>query len=587
MKIDVVRPVKLRARTNDSRFVDVFRRIVGNDWNSIVKSWEFPISSTDDLLNELVRSGLVSIEKTEEMRKTIEDTADYRGINVDDVLKEVKIPLRPYQIKTLQFFKHRGSALGALPVALGKTLVSLTYIRSLLKNGEIKKALVLCPRAVRWHWVREVEKFFGDKMTAVVVGQEIKTDGSSRNRQRKERLKIWNSPYDIYIANYEQLRDLYNIETLPAIGKGRPRKVIRANPETAKLWDGNENNSFIVIADEVTKIKTQGAQRTRLLKSVPAKFRIGLSGRPLENRLDELYTIIDWIWPGSLGSYTSFKTKHIIEDEYQRPMRYVDVEDLKKKLKWVTIYFSKAEVLPDLPSLIRSELQIDLSDEELEEYGRIREEAIKSIKEIENATNPSSKGRQVLSMLAWVTIARMYVDHPLLVSESNSDSAKAVNVKCKTSSKMNALMEYLEEVEGQKVVIFSQYRRMIDILEKEIAERFPITRTYKLVGGMKNPQEPIDAFKKDPVGGIFLSTDAGAYGIELQCAHIMIHYEEHYNPAVMDQREGRIHRPGLTEAANAVNLICTDQQVIERRVREVLDRKNLLYADVMGGLHES
>jgi SNF2 family DNA or RNA helicase len=557
--------------------------VPGRKWIPQERVWSIPLTNFNVLADRFKENGLWSQTDVDTIRESITKILEHGNENVSWTKEHSKIPFRPYQLDTIKFAKHRGSALLALEFALGKTSIALAYVAELLHEGTIKKAMVLGPKPVLWHWSRQAEKFFGKNLRTIVIGQGIGARGKIKTLPREERIKQWQrQDIDIFIATYDIIRRDFMDESLA----GNNVKMYTPTAAWTNYWDGAI--PYVIIADEVTKIKSHRSDRTKFLKRFPALYRIGLSGRPLENNLEELYTIMDWIWPGSLGSFSKFKEDYLITDTWGTVKMYKNTSDFREKLKWIMIRYTTEQIIAELPTITHNVYDVILSDDEADEYERIQVEATKEFDIVTGLQQTTTDAlspikSHVTSLLAWLTLARMYCDHPLLVKHSDSNSAKAVNVQCTTSTKLDDLMLILDELEGEKVVIFSQFRSMISIIEHSIKGKFPGKKIYKIVGGMKSSefQQAVDDFTNDKNGGYFLSTDAGAYGVELQASHYLINYDQHWNPAVMDQRAGRLRRPGQSHPVVVIHLSVPDQDKIEARVKAVLSKKRELYHDVI------
>jgi SNF2 family DNA or RNA helicase len=579
--ISVTKNLQLNIKTPyDPALIQILRTIPGRKWLPQERVWSIPLTNLNALTERFIQQGIWSTSDVDALKLSIEKILNHSNEDVSWTKQKAKLPYRKYQLETIKFFKHRGSALGALPFAAGKTPISIAYIGELIHDGTIKKALVLGPKAVLWHWSRQTEKFFGRGLRTTIIGQGVGPKGRIKNLNRDERFEQWKrEDIDIFIATYDIIRRDFMDESVDASNN----KVTNPTAAFTGHWDGTV--PYIIVADEVTKIKSHRSERTRFLKHLPALYRVGLSGRPLENNLEELYTIMDWVWPGCLGSFNQFKGEYLITDTWGTVKAYKNASGFRDKLKWIMIRYTSDEIDVELPPITHNTYDVILSDEEEKEYERIRAEAMNEFDIMEAMKqDPNAEHRgHMTSLLAWLTLSRMYCDHPLLVKHSDSESAKLVNVQCTKSTKLEDLLLILDELEGEKVVIFSQFRGMISIIEHAIQTRYPGKKVYKLVGGMKaqDIQKQIDDFSNDPNGGYFLSTDAGAYGVELHAAHNLINYDQHWNPAVMDQRWGRLRRPGQVNPIVVVNLSVPDQDKIEARVKEVLNQKRELYSDVI------
>jgi SNF2 family DNA or RNA helicase len=537
-------------------------------WNPDKKIWEIPISSVSDLCQSLKEGNIWNDNDIEKIKELVGQIIDHTKTDISEVTKNIILPLRPYQLDTVKFFKNRGSALGALDMALGKTAISIAYLYDLLTNKKVTKGLLVVPVSAIWHWYREIKHFFGDKIRVCVIGFEIDEDGNIKKVNREKRLEqLKSKEYDAYIINYEKLIDIVN------------------NPDIFEHW--NNTHKFIVIADEVTRVKSWSAQRTKAIKQIPATYRIGLSGRPIENNINEFYTILDWIWPRCLGSWTKFEKRFTITNRYGKIVSVKEKETIKDIARYIAIQYSRYEVLKYLPPINRNQYDVELSPEEEMEYKKIARKINDEIETLKYADNRHG----IINVLALLQVSRMFSDHPVLVKNSKSDTAMSLKITTGKSAKMDEFRIILDEILklNEKIVVFSQYRKMIDLLEADINVKYPMVKVYKYVGGGGSLQRQriIDNFTSDQNPAVFLCTEAGAYAIELQCASYIINYDLPWNPAVLEQRISRLHRPGQKKSVTVINLVVNGPNKVESRILEILSEKDKLYKDIMGVDNES
>jgi SNF2 family DNA or RNA helicase len=437
----------------------------------------------------------------------------------------------------------------------------------LKKYHKIDKALIVVPVSVIWHWYREGKKFFDNKLDLVVVGNKFDADGKPKKITKTERLQQLIEPHDGYILNYEKVMDIID------------------NPVVQSYWD--QNHKFAVIADEVTRVKSWNAKRTKALKSLPASYRVGLSGRPIENNILEFYTILDWIWPNCLGTWGQFRREFVQQNKWGKITGSHEHATLREISKYIAIQYSRYDVLKDLPPLIRNQYDVEFSPEEEKNYQKIAdaiEEAIEFL-----GKDESKKG--MMSVLSLLQISRMFCDHPILVMDSDSPTAKQVGVICNKSSKLDEFKIIVNEIysRNEKIVVFSQFKKMVDIIERHISASYPLHKIYKSVGGQSalKKQEIIDAFNHDQNPSMFLSTDSAALGVELQTSSYIINYDLPWNPAILEQRISRLHRPGQKNPVTIINMVVEGADKVEQRVLEIIAKKNKLYQDILGEDHVS
>lgn len=570
MDVSITRNFRISLKTThfNSEFPSIIGQVVGRVWNPDKKIWEIPISSVSDLCQSLKEGNIWNDNDIEKIKELVGQIIDHTKTDISEVTKNIILPLRPYQLDTVKFFKNRGSALGALDMALGKTAISIAYLYDLLTNKKVTKGLLVVPVSAIWHWYREIKHFFGDKIRVCVIGFEIDEDGNIKKVNREKRLEqLKSKEYDAYIINYEKLIDIVN------------------NPDIFEHW--NNTHKFIVIADEVTRVKSWSAQRTKAIKQIPATYRIGLSGRPIENNINEFYTILDWIWPRCLGSWTKFEKRFTITNRYGKIVSVKEKETIKDIARYIAIQYSRYEVLKYLPPINRNQYDVELSPEEEMEYKKIARKINDEIETLKYADNRHG----IINVLALLQVSRMFSDHPVLVKNSKSDTAMSLKITTGKSAKMDEFRIILDEILklNEKIVVFSQYRKMIDLLEADINVKYPMVKVYKYVGGGGSLQRQriIDNFTSDQNPAVFLCTEAGAYAIELQCASYIINYDLPWNPAVLEQRISRLHRPGQKKSVTVINLVVNGPNKVESRILEILSEKDKLYKDIMGVDNES
>jgi len=559
--------IALKPPYYDPRLPKVMGEIPGRVWNKERKFWSVPISSIPKLVDKLLKEKVWSEQDADIIKNLIGQVIDYKSVDISSVKLEPEYHFREYQADSLRFAINRGSSLLALDMALGKTLCSLGYLYYLKKYHKIDKALIVVPVSVIWHWYREGKKFFDNKLDLVVVGNKFDADGKPKKITKTERLQQLIEPHDGYILNYEKVMDIID------------------NPVVQSYWD--QNHKFAVIADEVTRVKSWNAKRTKALKSLPASYRVGLSGRPIENNILEFYTILDWIWPNCLGTWSQFRREFVQQNKWGKITGSHEHATLREISKYIAIQYSRYDVLKDLPPLIRNQYDVEFSPEEEKNYQKIAdaiEEAIEFL-----GKDESKKG--MMSVLSLLQISRMFCDHPILVMDSDSPTAKQVGVICNKSSKLDEFKIIVNEIysRNEKIVVFSQFKKMVDIIERHISASYPLHKIYKSVGGQSalKKQEIIDAFNHDQNPSMFLSTDSAALGVELQTSSYIINYDLPWNPAILEQRISRLHRPGQKNPVTIINMVVEGADKVEQRVLEIIAKKNKLYQDILGEDHVS
>jgi SNF2 family DNA or RNA helicase len=394
------------------------------------------------------------------------------------------------------------------------------------------------------NWRREAERFTPGLKVLVLES------GAARHNLRKQIPE-----HDLIVTNYALLRrDLEELQKF----------AFRA-----------------AILDEAQFIKNPGAQVTQSVKQLKSEYRLALTGTPLENRLLDLWSIVDFIQPGYLGNQEQFietyEPRASVGDEMapvEQPARGEKTESVQRiarkrlsaRLRPLLLRRLKKHVAKDLPDRIEQRRDCPLGDEQRKLY---LAELRRSRDQILHAVAEQGLNKSKMHVLAALTRLRQICCHPRLVG---SDTA---------SGKTETLFELLDPLvaEGQKVLVFSQFVQMLLLLEKECHDRQ--IKTHILTGQTKDRQQVVNAFQSDTQPGVFLlSLRAAGTGLNLTNASYVVLYDPWWNPAVEAQAIDRSHRIGQTQTVNAYRLIAPG--TVEEKIWELQQSKAQTIADVLG-----
>jgi superfamily II DNA or RNA helicase len=481
--------------------------------------------------------GLQRFAETPEIRALKQRLKDFKGIPTVDLPGGVTADLRPYQKDGFDFLchltRHKLGGILADDMGLGKTLQTLAWLAWLrarhLKNP--RPALVICPASVLHNWRREAERFTPELKVLVLES------GAARHNLRKQIPQ-----HDLIVTNYALLRrDLEELQKFS----------FRA-----------------AILDEAQFIKNPTAQVSQSVKQLKADQRLALTGTPLENRLLDLWSIVDFIQPDYLGDQDHFHETYEPRGEGEEALtaQRIARRRLSAKLRPLMIRRLKQQVAKDLPDRIEERRDCELGETQrklyLAELRRSREQITQIVQE-------KGLARSKMQVLAALTRLRQICCHPRLVG-SDSDSGKT-----------ETLFELLEPLlaQGYKVLLFSQFVQMLKLLEAECRQRsIPI---HMLTGETKERQAVVQAFQDDPNPAVFLlSLRAAGTGLNLTTASYVVLYDPWWNPAVEAQAIDRSHRIGQTRTVNAYRLIAPG--TVEEKIWELQQRKAQTIADVLG-----
>lgn len=444
----------------------------------------------------------------------------------------IKATLYPYQIEGVEFCLFKRAAIIGDEMGLGKTLQAIALSVFKKRFFGLKKVLVVCPASLKTQWKSEIEKFT-DERAIVIAGS------------KQERQLIYDNNEDFFkITNYEAvLRD-----TL-VIGRFKPD---------------------IVILDEAQRIKNFKTKTHQAIKSIPHKQSIVLTGTPLENKLEDLFAIIQFADPEFLGPLWVFASKHflIAPKKKKRIAGYTNLESLNKKVKSLVIRRKKEDVLESLPEQIINNYYIDLSSEQSKIHRGYLQSLIPLIsKKFLTAIDM----RRIFEIL---TGMRMVCNSTYLIDRKTNISPKLVELE-------KILVDIVIE-NKRKVVIFSEWTTMTYLIGKALSDLG--IDFIEFTGKVPVAKRPalIDEFNNNPDCKVFLSTDAGGLGLNLQVADCVINCELPWNPAKLNQRIGRVIRIGQkSKSVNVINLI--SKFSIEENVLASINQKQQLFDAIFDG----
>lgn len=460
---------------------------------------------------------------------------DFKGIPETALPEDLAAQMRPYQTEGFYFLCHlarlRLGGILADDMGLGKTLQTLSWLAWLKQRNpkDPKPSLVICPASVLHNWRREANRFTPGLKVLVLES------GAARHNLRRQIPQ-----HDLIVTNYALLRrDLEQLQKF----------AFRA-----------------MILDEAQFIKNPGAQVTQSVKQLKSEHRLALTGTPLENRLLDLWSIVDFIQPGYLGSQEHFTETYEPRGPEAESAQRIGRKKLSAKLRPLLLRRLKKHVAKDLPDRIEQRRDCELDEEQrklyLAELRRSREQVMKTV--AEKGLNKSK-----IHVLAALTRLRQICCHPRLVGNDSP------------SGKTETLFELLDALvaEGQKVLVFSQFVQMLNLIQEECQQRH--MATHILTGQTKERQEVVNAFQSDPNPAVFLlSLRAAGTGLNLTTASYVVLYDPWWNPAVEAQAIDRSHRIGQTATVNAYRLISPG--TVEEKIWELQQSKAQAISDVLG-----
>ena len=459
------------------------------------------------------------------------------------IVKPIKIPklfsavLRDYQVEGIHWlhFLHQYKFAGILAddMGLGKTLQALAILS--MHASKEKASLIIAPKTLLQNWAQEIVRFAPHLKTIVIEGTPTFRTESIANL----------NAYDVVITSYSALQ------------------------QDIEKYEHHDTGFNYCVLDEAQYVKNPHTKSSHVVRQVKSDYRLALTGTPLENGVRELWAVFDFLMPGFLGHHTHF------QKTLGNPIMKLSDQDALNRLRTKVTCFmlrrTKEEVLPELPAKIEQTISCELSDEQNILY----QDVLKRVrKDITAQVKKDGFASSQIHILAGLTKLRQICNHPALLLPSKKRGVYP-------SAKIDACMEIVEQLraENRKVLIFSQFTSMLDIIGTELKTR-NIEYSY-LTGQTKKRAEEVASFIADKTKSVFLiSIKAGGVGLNLTVADAVIIFDPWWNPQVERQAVDRTHRIGQTKTVNVYRLRTIG--TIEDKISNLQERKQKLFDALVG-----
>ncbi|MFR9651901.1 MAG: DEAD/DEAH box helicase [Rikenellaceae bacterium] len=472
------------------------------------------------------------ITLSEEVRDLIRELTKEESIELP---AGVNAELRPYQLRGYSWM-YRNMRIGfgsiiADDMGLGKTLQVITLIQRLKEDGALakRKVLIITPTGLLYNWQKELERFAPNLTNHIYHGQ-------SR--------KIADFDADIMLTSYGVLRS-------------------DADILKRRKWQ-------VVVIDEAQNIKNAVTAQSKAVRSIPASAHIAMSGTPVENRLSEFWSIMEFTNKGYLGTVKSFNS------EYSRPIQQNNDMDCVARFRKITAPFmlrrlkSDKSIIADLPDKIEENQYARLTSMQSAIYHETLSCAMNAIEDIDDSSQQALFKRQGL-ILQMILALKQICNHPSLFIKNGEFSAEL-------SGKAQMLLDIVDTIvqSGEKVLIFTQFKQMGTILERIIEDRLSVRPLFYHGGcSIKEREAMVDRFQTNKNDQIFiLSLKAAGTGLNLTAATHVIHYDLWWNPAVEAQATDRAYRIG--QKSNVVVHRFITKDTFEERINDMIESKRHL-----------
>ncbi len=439
--------------------------------------------------------------------------------------KNLNANLRSYQLEGFKWLKllkeYNLSGILADEMGLGKTIQTITFLQKEYENKELKNAIIICPKSLIYNWYEEIKKFAPNLRVLIFNG----------NKNARLKLLEEISNYDVILASYG---------------------IIQKDIDSLK-----DKNFNICILDEAQNIKNKSSKNTLSLKKLNINYKFALTGTPIENSLDELWSIFNFLMPGYLYSYSKFKSVY---------ENLSNNSNLSRKISPFILRRLKKNVLTELPPKIETKIMIDLNDEQKKLY-------YSYIEKFRNEFDDEKYDDKNLKfkMLSALTRLRQICCDPKVLIEDYSCG----------SSKIDTLMEIVENniKNNKKIIVFSNFTTVLNIIRKKFEEN---NIKYTYLDGSTPSKERLDIvndFNKNDYNVFLISLKAGGFGLNITSAEVVIHFDPWWNNAVENQATDRAHRIGQKNTIHVIKLIT--KGTIEEKIFEIQERKNNLINSII------
>ncbi len=447
----------------------------------------------------------------------------------DPLAGVLKTRLLPYQAQGAIFAACRGRVALADDMGLGKTVQTLAAAELLRRSKGIGRVLVIAPASVKYQWKTEIEKF--TDLPAQII------DGLLPRRQA-----LYASPAFYNLTSYELvLKDV--------------RYMHELRPD-------------LIILDEAQRIRNWTTATARTIKQLKSRYAFVLTGTPLENKLEELFSVVEFVDGRRLGPAFRFLHEHRMEDEKGTLLGYRGLDRIQAQLAPVLLRRTRKEVLKDLPERTDQIFRVPLTPKQAEPYYEQSDILAQLMRKWERQGWLSEIDQK--RVLCCIQNMRMLCNSTFLFDKKTNHSPKL--------KEFSEIIRELALEENRKVVVFSEYERMTHLAGEELRKLG--IGFVSLHGGVPSRQRGalIARFRDDPECKVFLSTDAGGVGLNLQAASAVVNFEPPWNPARLEQRIGRVHRLGQSRPVHVIHMLTADS--IEERVWETMRLKKSLFEGV-------
>lgn len=460
-------------------------------------------------------------------------------------VQETVVPLFPYQREGMLHLAFTERALLADEMGLGKTIQAIAACALLRRLGKARRVLVVTPASLKTEWEEQIGRFTGLPYQIVFGGRFARLrayEAAGPGTAEATAAEGTDGAPFFTIVNYEQM-------------------VADALEVNARLCPD------IVVLDEAQRIKNWNTKTAQAVKRLRSRYAFVLTGTPIENRIDELHSLMDFLNPGVLGPLFRFNRDFYELDERGRPVGCRNLDQLHARIRPYLLRRRKADVETELPERTDRNHFVPLSPAQQDTYAAHEQQVMRLVSLMHR--RPLTKQQQE-KLQRELAMMRMICDTNFILDPDDT-----------TCPKLAELEKLLEECRANdaKVIVFSEWERMLELV-RDLCERRGFGHAWH-TGSVPQQRRraEINAFKSDPDCRVFLSTDSGATGLNLQAASVVINCDLPWNPAKLEQRIARAWRKHQTKPVTVINLVAED--TLEHRMLDTLAMKQAVADSVL------
>ena len=461
-------------------------------------------------------------------------------VNVAQTGKFLKYPLYDYQIKGMMHLAFSGRAMLADEMGLGKTVQAVAASALLKEYFGVRRVMVVSPTSLKTEWEEQIDKFTG-LSTQIVIGS------------RSDRIHIYKTSDTFFtLTNYEQ--------------------IIRDYKEINKYFQPD-----LIILDEAQRIKNWKTKTATSIKRLNSKYAFILTGTPIENRIDELYSLTEFIDPSIFGSLFRFNREFYNFNEDGKTEGFKNLRKMHDTIKPVMLRRRKDEISEQLPERIDNNYFVKMTPEQQKRYDEYSYQVsiLMSI-----AKSRPLKPKEHEELQRKLACMRMLCDTCYILDQNIPESPKVDEL-------IKILNDIWENNPDRKIIIFSEWVKMLELVKEQLEDNEVKFSWHVGSVPQAKRRDEINNFKNNPEYKVFLSSDSGGIGLNLQAASVVVNMDLPWNPAKLEQRIARAWRKHQKNSVNVINLIA--EETIEHRMLATLGFKQVLadgVLDARGDLEE-